>query len=155
MKTRNIVIVIVLILIGGLFYLKGGFNNPCLPPVRPVTVPKDAIWSGDCDGGNWIELVEIKNNRYRFRIYQDYNGVLLMDANFKSNCNKCSIDMYNWKNLVCCYSLSNSDSTYRLELKKNEGTGEDCYLESVYPAYAGEDWTLIQEISQKENQQQK
>lgn len=134
-----------MLFIGVLLCLKCVHKNPCSSPERPVNIPKDAIWSGDCDGGNWIELVEIKDNIFRFRIYQDYNGMLLMDANFKSNSDKNLINISNWKNLICCYSHSISDSLVRLGIKENEQREKECYLESIYPAYAGEDWTIIQE----------
>ena len=121
-------------------------KQPCSSPPKPNNLSDTVMWSGDCDGGNWIELVDIKDNVYRFRIYQDYDGVLLMDADFMlKNCNNKVIDMENWQTRVCCYSNS-MDSLVRLGIK-NIGN-EDCnngYLESIYPAYGGVDWEIIQE----------
>ncbi len=66
----------------GFIFYKWFFNQPCAPPEKPETVPISAVWKGDCDGGVWIDLVGIKERQYRFRIYQDWNGELLMDSDF-------------------------------------------------------------------------
>jgi hypothetical protein len=116
-----------------------------LPPERPEPVPKTAIWSGGCDGGIWIELVEIKENKYRFRIYLDWNGELLMDADFKlKNCKTYNLNSNNWDTTVCCYAHS-LDSTVVLGIVYKADENRKCHLQSLYPAYGGNDWEIIKE----------
>ena len=49
---------------------------------KPENVPDSAVWVGGCDGGNWIELVDFKEDTIRFRLYADWNGELILDADF-------------------------------------------------------------------------
>lgn len=57
---------------------------PCDPPERNEKVPETAVWSGGCGGGYWFEQVGYtkSNNRYRIRIYNDFDGNLELDAEF-------------------------------------------------------------------------
>lgn len=139
---------ILIIIVVGLLGLLSKYiftKKPCLPPERPESVPKTAIWSGGCDGGNWIELVEIKESKYRFRIYLDWNGELLMDADFKlKNCKTYNLNNTNWDTTVCCYSHS-LDSTVVLSVTQNADENRRCHLQSIYPAYGGSDWEIIKE----------
>jgi len=118
-------IIIIFLLISGCFlFYKWFFNQPCLPPEKPERLTSKAVWFGSCDGGNWIELINInlKENKYRFKIYRDYDGVLMMDANFKVvNCEDTDIlNENNWKDLIVGY------------LNENIGIKEsDCYLKIV------------------------
>jgi len=57
----------------------------CDPPQKPNKVPNSAVWKGGCDGGNWIELVSVEKEKIRFRIYRDWNGKLILDADFEYN----------------------------------------------------------------------
>lgn len=49
---------------------------------KPQNVPEAAKWYGGCDGGNWIELVRIKGDTIRLRIYHDTTGDLIIDSDF-------------------------------------------------------------------------
>ncbi|MFB9057513.1 hypothetical protein ACFFU9_12255 [Mariniflexile ostreae] len=120
-------------------------KQPCLPPERHELVPLVAIWSGGCDGGEWIELVEIKEDKYRFRIYQDWNGELKMDADFEFREDRTNLTRVNWESIVCCYSQS-LDSLVTLSVVDNvEGKKKYYRLQSIYPAYGGNDWGIIKE----------
>jgi hypothetical protein len=117
-------------------------------PKRPESVPKEAIWKGSCDGGYWIELVSInKNNKYRFRIYQDWDGELLMDADFKfEKEKKINLTFANWRSLVCCYSYAVDDSLATLTVAHDIGGEKKYYLlQSIFPAYEGVDWEIIKD----------
>lgn len=135
-------IIILLVVI----YIMWRFNQPCSPPEKPKIVPKQAIWSGGCDGGEWIELVEIKQDKYRFKVYRDWDGELMFDADFMFKDKKTKLDSINWKNLICCYNHSTEDSLTLLNVTKIE-EGEETYyqLKSIYPAYGGSDWKIIKE----------
>lgn len=53
---------------------------------RPPEVPISAVWSGGCDGGNWVEYVSTDlDGLHRFKIYRDYDGFLQVDAKFKAD----------------------------------------------------------------------
>jgi len=76
-------------------------SRPCEPPPKPLKVPNEARWFGGCDGGNWIELISIVDNKYRFRIYQDWSGELEVDEEFvPEGCNGAFITLENWKGTI-------------------------------------------------------
>ena len=56
--------------------------RPCNAPERVEGIPVSAVWHGGCDGGFWFELVERKGDIFRFRIYNEGTGLLLVDADF-------------------------------------------------------------------------
>ncbi|RZJ75467.1 MAG: hypothetical protein EOO45_05510 [Flavobacterium sp.] len=60
----------------------------CAAPERVKNIPKDAVWKGGVDGGFWFQAVSRDSLKagYRFRIYSDYNGELIIDADFVANC---------------------------------------------------------------------
>ncbi len=108
------------------------FNRPCPPPEKPNNVPIGAIWVGGCDGGNWIELISVKNNSFRYRIYRDWNGVLMLDADFEHlDCNTISLTESNWKSYIN-YFL-NDPLELSLQLK-----GDSCRLQATKIYYTEE-----------------
>lgn len=75
-------------------------RNEYLPPEKPKVLSENTVWFGDCDGGNWIQLVNINREEklIRLKIYRDYDGILEMDANFKLGvCDFNDINESNWK----------------------------------------------------------
>jgi len=54
-------------------------------PERYPNIPQHAVWRGAQDEGFWIEIVSVDavNETCRIRIYNDYMGLLKMDAEFK------------------------------------------------------------------------
>ncbi len=128
-------LIIVLIVVFCLAFFWWFFSPSCVPPKKPENVPSSAVWKGGCDGGNWIELVYIKKGKIRFRIYRDWNGDLVLDANFKyQSCNNFRLTEFNWEEKIVGY-LNES-----INIKQNS-----CYLVPVYPAYGGEQWIIIRE----------
>jgi hypothetical protein len=139
-KIIVIVAVIILILFIGYKYFDYSMTQPCDPPSRPQGLPASAKWYGGCDGGNWIELVSISDNKYRFKVYRDWDGVLNIDADFvPENCSKLNLTDRNWDGLISYYTQD--DSSVYITIK-NEA---NCRLKSVYPAYGGEDREILQE----------
>ena len=61
-------------------------NNPKLPE-RLDNVPKTATWIGGVDGGFWYDIVSVneKKKTYRFRIFNDIDGKLVIYADFKKD----------------------------------------------------------------------
>ena len=104
----------------------------CPPPEKPNVVPKSAAWVGGCDGGNWIELVSIEQEKVRFRIYRDWNGDLILDADFEYiDCNEFRLSKSNWTEYVSYYGNA-------IELMDREEINARCRLEPIYPAYKEE-----------------
>ena len=69
---------------------------------RPDNVPESAIWSGGPDGGEWIEFVERHGGMYRYRIYRDCDGSLLLDADFRLT-GSTRPEYSGWEKSVCCF----------------------------------------------------
>lgn len=133
-------VIIILISLIGYKYLEQLINQPCDPPTKPLNVPAKAKWYGGCDGGNWIELISISDKKYRFKVYRDWDGTLNMDADFISeNCINLSLTTENWEELVTYYIQDDSSVYITIRNETN------CRLKSVYPAYGGEDWKMLQE----------
>lgn len=125
--------------VGFRFFIQG-MNRPCDPPERPTGLPLTAKWFGGCDGGNWIELVSTTENKYRLKVYRDWDGVLNMDADFvPENCGQLNLDDKNWDQIISYYTQDDSGTFITI---KNYN---DCRLKAVYPAYGGEDWEALQE----------
>lgn len=141
--SKKIILIVALVGVVGYFgfrFFVSGMNKPCDPPERPTGLSSNAKWHGGCDGGNWIELVSISDNKYRFKVYRDWDGVLNMDADFvPENCNQLNLTDKNWDALISYYTQD--DSSVYITIKNET----DCRLKSVYPAYGGEDWEMLQE----------
>jgi hypothetical protein len=119
---------IILGIIGIFFYFDWAFNQPCPEPVKPANVPLSAVWIGGCDGGNWIELVSIKDNKIRFKIYRDWNGDLILDSDFKyDGCANFRLTESSWAKYIAYYE--NFIHLY------DSSAGLNCRLMPVYPAY--------------------
>jgi len=101
----------------------------CPPPEKPSVVPKSAAWVGGCDGGNWIELVSIEQDKVRFRIYRDWNGDLVLDADFEyQDCKEFRLNKSSWSESLAYFG------NY-IALMEQEGESIKCRLEPIYPAY--------------------
>lgn len=124
------IIGVILLIIAGILFYKWFFNQPCIEPNKPENVPYSAIWKGSCDGGNWIELVSVEKEKIRFRIYRDWNGDLILDADFKyQNCDSFRLDESNWHKHIA-YFENHSFILY------NNGKPKECVLGPIYPAYS-------------------
>lgn len=114
----------------------------CPPPARPDNVPADARWIGGCAGGNWIYMVSDSSNYYRFQVFSDWRGQLLIDTRFvPENETKIDLDSKNWKERGLYYQ-EGMDSTVYIVMQTPTDTVK---LRSIYPAYGGEVWKKIQE----------
>ena len=97
-----------------------------IEPERLTSIPKSAVWNGGVDGGFWFDFVseQIDSNKVRLRIYNDYNGTLILDADFTSE--NCKVPK--GKTVL--------DSINYFEFKKVILLN-GCELTAVNPTYAG------------------
>lgn len=129
MKTKMLYLFAGIIIVGMVLFITWLFNRPCEQWEKPANVPVSTVWKGGCDGGNWVELVDVKADTIRLRIYRDWNGDLILDADFVSeNCNNLQLTKENWNEFISyfdgkkIYSKIQSDSSY-------------CQFVPVFPAY--------------------
>ncbi|MGL5317376.1 MAG: hypothetical protein ACRC9Q_01545 [Bacteroidales bacterium] len=131
LKIALIVITVLLglTLIGGVC-LNWSFNQPCDPPVKPDKVPVSAVWKGGCDGGYWVEFVEIRGDTIRLRLYTDWSGELVVDADYVSgNSENIYLSNDNWSDII---SFFDGSIIYSTVMKSN---GHYCTFEPIYPVY--------------------
>lgn len=129
MKTKLLYLFAGIIIAGMVLFFTWLFKRPCEQWKKPENVPVSAIWKGGCDGGIWVELVDIKADTIRFRIYQDWNGELLLDADFVSeNCDDLLLTKTTWNEYIDYF-----DGT-KIYSKIQVG-GSCCRLIPIFPAY--------------------
>ena len=104
-------------------------------PVRLNNIPQETIWRGGIDEGFWFQLVGIDTieETYRIRIYNDYNGELVIDADFENN-HHCDTKYPLNKDIFQYISYFEMD---KIEMK------DDCKLIIVKPTYGGTYWEEI------------
>ena len=51
-------------------------------PVKPASVPEDAVWAGGVDGGRWGLCIKKEEFQYYCEIYDDTNGYLYSFGNY-------------------------------------------------------------------------
>mgnify|MGYP003397026518 CR=1 FL=1 len=117
---------------GLMIYVIGKAMDDCSQSLeKPTNIPQSAVWSGECETGNWINLVEIHDGKYRFMLY-GCDGALVLDADFvvKGEPNyRQIINEDNWQDKILTYKV---DADF-VNIKGGE-------LELVLPAYGGEYW---------------
>jgi hypothetical protein len=129
-KVIWIIVAILVLLILCKVFINWLSTAPCPPPEKPDNVPSSAVWKGGCDGGNWIELVSLKEDVVRFRIYRDWNGKLMLDADFNyQECSNFRLNENNWEN--CAGDFINGNIGIHVNCHSNI----KCRLEPIYPAY--------------------
>lgn len=120
---------IITIAIAIILFFTCRFKRPCKQREKPENIPVSAIWKGGNDGGVWIELVEIKVDTIRARIYNDWNGDLLLDADFFSeNCKGLLLTKTNWNENIIYFD---GEKIYtKIQVNRNY-----CSLTPIFPAY--------------------
>ena len=56
----------------------------CIFDIRTINVPDDAVWKGNSKEAFWIQKVSSNDSAIRFRIYNDYDDKMILDADFYS-----------------------------------------------------------------------
>ncbi len=129
-RNMKIILLIISIIVIGILVFWFSIRVPNQDePQRLNNIPQNAIWKGGVDEGFWFELVKIDTVKktYRIKIYNDYKGELVADADFIKQTN-CKDD----------YPLNNdliNDIIYfefdKIEMKN------DCNLKMLKPIYDG------------------
>ncbi len=130
MKTQkyliiSIAVIFILIVIMTVYYYTNMLKKPCPPPQRVENIPTTTFWVGGCDGGLWYEQIENNDSIYKFKIYNDFNGKIISEGNFRINGN--CFRLLKGKEIRDLISHSTNDRIY-LTLSDE---GKYCYLEKV------------------------
>lgn len=128
----------IILLLGMSFYIwliTGGNNTN---PTRFNNIPESSVWIGGADGGFWFSVVDIDSIKmiYRFRIYNDYNGELVMDADFVKD-SICNNKFPLNKSILKEIRFFDFD---KIEMSNN------CKLNMIKPAYGGSFWEIDKSI---------
>ncbi len=142
-----IIIVVVLVLLN----FEWIFYRPCPPPEMPKDVPGNAVWKGACDGGIWMELVSLDSEIVRFRIYRDWDGELILDADFKyEDCKNFHLTESDWADKVAYFE--NEITFYRSSeiFYDPSNPSRRCRLEPIFPAYGGSLLDILRESKDRD-----
>ncbi|MGD1822657.1 MAG: hypothetical protein ACPKM0_07855 [Pleomorphochaeta sp.] len=110
------------------------YINTSMVNEKPENVSVSAVLVNDCDGYThyWMELVEIRNDTVRYKIY-DRSGILIYDADFVY---EDSYDIYltktNWTHYVDSIYL---DGDIKINLRNSINNLPLGYLIPVLPVY--------------------
>lgn len=134
MKTKLLYLFagIIVVIVSIILFIDWLFKQPCEDWKKPSNVPVSAVWKGGCDGGSWVELVDIKADTIRFRIYRDWNGNLILDADFVyKNCNNLRLTKANWSE----YIVGFDGEVLGIYSKFQSNSPPYCQIVPVFPAY--------------------
>jgi hypothetical protein len=129
-RSIKIILSLILIIVVGILIFWFSIRVPNkVEPDKLNNIPKNAIWKGSVDEGFWFELVKVDTIKkiYRIRIYNDYKGELIADADFIKQTD-CKVD----------YPLNNNviNEILYFEFDKIE-MNKDCNLKMLKPIYDG------------------
>lgn len=102
-------------------------------PNKVEGIPQNAFWKGTSYEGHWFTLKDFDNEkcRYRFKVYDEVTGEVVLDAYFKST-------------KECCWG--NLDSLISKIYAFEDGTilinNKDCSLKYIAPAFGGSFWQI-------------
>ena len=107
-------------------------------PEKLSNIPELSFWRGTCKEGFWFNFVEFdKNiNSIRIRIYNDYDGALVYDANYMPD-SSCCISLFEINSLAKQIWAFDGNNI----LLKNDS----CTLYPILPAFGGTFWELYKE----------
>jgi len=128
MKNRSLILLPLVVLAAitlGITVFISYIKQPCPPPVKLNNIPTSAFWVGGCDGGLWYELLNRKDSIYTFKIYNDFNGQIVSEGDFRTS-GKCYEDLKNQK-IQDLITHSTVDKIYVI----TNVDGKYCYLERV------------------------
>jgi hypothetical protein len=129
MKKNSVITILSLCVL--LFFIKCFSSNVAESPDKPKSVPNSAVWKGDFDEGFWIDLInsDTLNDKFRFKVYNDYNGELVFDGVFILSpsclCN------FNKKKILNNILFFEFREQYKLVIN------DSCFLKAIMPAYGG------------------
>jgi hypothetical protein len=101
-------------------------SNKTLAPERVKGIPINSFWVGGADGGQWylIDNINKQLNIVHFKIYNDFNGELIADKDFRLHCDPIDkIDLDNLKEQI------NGYDGIRIYLIEKNSNGKYYYFE--------------------------
>ena len=100
----------------------------CALPEIPAKVPKDSIWAGGCDGGAWIQVIELKGKKAHLKIFFSDTGVLWKDSwfEFTENCQAKTKEL-----LKSDLSSFDGDMVHLRRVNPKEEPPQNCYLKPI------------------------
>lgn len=107
-------------------------------PKRINNIPKSAVWKGGADGGFWFDVVAIDSieKTYRIKIYNDYNGGMVIEADFTKDSN-CNNEYPLNEGVLKEINLFDFHKIHMLD---------NCKLNMIKPAYGGSFWEMDKDI---------
>lgn len=95
-------------------------------PEKVGNIPQDAFWIGGIDGGQWylVDSINKSNQTIYFKIYNDYNGDLIVDKPFKLHCN--NYEEIQWNNIRSQITAFDGQHIILITVNKE---GKYCYFE--------------------------
>ena len=134
-KNGLILTIIIFLLVIGAFIFVNKINDT---HIRSKNIPKTAIWKGGKDDGFWFDIVQIDRAKktYRFKIYNEYDGDLVLDANFIKDTN-CVINYPLNEQIIDKINYFNFDNIVMID---------DCKLLMIKPAFGGTFWEIDSKI---------
>jgi len=95
-------------------------------PKRPINVPISSFWIGGYDGGQWYKISQIDSiaEVVHFVIYNDNDGSIVSNKNFKLNCNR-NVP-FQWQKIQDCI---NGFDGNRILLNEISSDKSWCYFE--------------------------
>lgn len=96
---------------------------------RLSNIPEAAVWKGGIDEGFWFDVVDVNAEKktYHIKIYNDYKGELVMDADFAKQ-DSCNTEYPLNKSILEYVSYFEFDKIVMVK---------DCNLKIIKPAYGG------------------
>lgn len=95
-------------------------------PERVGKISKDAFWVGGIDGGQWylVDSINKADKTIHFKIFNDYNGDLVVDKIFKLHCDN-NLEV-KWDNI---HGQINAFDGQRIILTTIDIDGKYCFFE--------------------------
>lgn len=117
-----LLIVFSLLIISFIYFAKKDKNTKALE--RPANVSRQAIWIGGVDGGHWYKIDKtLSPNIFKIKIFNDYNGDVIIDSTFTFN-SDCKLKQMDLRKLI--QSINGYDGEKILLNYKANDT--NCYL---------------------------
>ncbi len=92
-----------------------------------------ALFHGGPDGGYYFEIIEKKDEKFRMKIYLDYNEELMLDGYFKSTNDSCGNNL-TLENIQNCISTYDDDIIYINDPNKKKFC-KLILVETIYDIY--------------------
>ncbi len=82
----TIILAGIVVIVLGSFVVYLNYGEPVRPPLRPEGVPRQAIWAGGPDGGDWFycrPIGALPSNRFFVTVYAEETGAIVYKGAFR------------------------------------------------------------------------